>query len=63
MCSEQQDKTKINETIIKQIAELVKKIQFGSILIKVHDSRISQVEVTEKSRFDNMWVIEKGGGI
>jgi hypothetical protein len=63
MGSESQDTAGINETIIKKVAELVKNIQFGSILIKVHDSKIIQVEVTEKSRFDNMWFMEKGGGI
>jgi len=57
------DTTTVNETIIKKIAELVKNIQFGSILIKIHDAKIVQVEVTEKSRFENMWFMEKGGGI
>lgn len=55
--------TTVNETILEKIAELVKNIQYGSLLIKVHDSKIVQLEVTEKSRFDNMWFMEKGGGI
>ena len=55
--------TTVNETILKKIAELVNNIHYGSLLIKVHDSKIVQVEVTEKSRFDNMWFMEKGGGI
>jgi hypothetical protein len=57
------DTTQVNEAIIRKIAPLVKKLQYGSILIKVHDSRIVQVEATEKSRFDDMWIVEKGGGI
>ena len=63
MGSEPQDKTRVNETILEKIAELLKNIHYGSLLIKVHDSKIVQVEVTEKSRFDNMWFMEKGGGI
>ena len=55
--------TTVNETIVKKIAELVKNIQYGSLLIKVHDSKIVQVEITEKTRFDNMWSMEKGGGV
>jgi hypothetical protein len=63
MGSEPQDTTRVNETILEKIAELLKNIHYGSLLIKVHDSKIVQVEVTEKSRFDNMWFMEKGGGI
>ena len=63
MDTKAQDITTMNEAIIKKIVELANNIQFGSILIKVHDSKILQVEVTEKSRFDNMWSMGKGGGI
>jgi hypothetical protein len=45
------------------IVVLLKKIQYGSILIKVHDSKIVQVEVTERYRLDTVGLIEKRGGI
>jgi hypothetical protein len=41
----------------------VRDLKFGSITVKVHDSRIVQVEVSKKNRFDDVWNIEEGGGI
>jgi hypothetical protein len=40
----------------------VHQTKYGSINIKVHDAKVVQVEVTEKSRYDD-WFVEKGGGI
>jgi hypothetical protein len=52
-----------NEAIIKEVADIVKGLSFGTIMIKVHNSVITQLEVTEKRRFDTEMVLEKGGGI
>lgn len=52
-----------NEAILKEIAAAVRALKFGEILIKVHDSRIIQVEKTEKSRYDQFHSLEQGGGI
>ena len=52
----------INDAIIKEIAEAVAGLKFGEIVIKVHDSKIIQVEKTEKSRYDS-YHVEHGGGI
>lgn len=52
----------INDAIIKNIAEILSTLRYGEILIKVHDSKIIQVETTEKSRYDNFH-LENGGGI
>ena len=52
----------INDAIIKDIAEAVASLRFGEIVIKVHDSKIIQIEKTEKTRYDS-YHMEQGGGI
>ena len=52
----------INDAIIKEIAEAIAGLKFGEIVIKVHDSKIIQVEKTEKARYDS-YHVEHGGGI
>ncbi|MBF0477972.1 MAG: YezD family protein [Candidatus Omnitrophica bacterium] len=56
-------KYSINDTILKNIREAIGSIDFGSVEIKIHDSKIVQIEVTERKRFDDIWRIEGGGGI
>ncbi|MGA2401941.1 MAG: DUF2292 domain-containing protein [Syntrophobacteraceae bacterium] len=55
----------VNDAIIKDIAEKVHGIELGTITISVYDSRIVQVDITttEKKRFDDVWLLENGGGI
>lgn len=53
----------LNDAIVKDVNDLVRNLQFGIISIKVHDSKIVQIEVTEKKRFDQIWEIGEGGGI
>ena len=62
MSVHQANKDIANYNIIREILDSVKRIRYGSIKIKVHDSKVVQVEVTEKSRFDD-WFVEKGSGI
>lgn len=52
----------INDAIVKDIAEILAALKYGEILIKVHDSKIIQVEKTEKARYDTFH-LEQGGGI
>lgn len=42
-----------NDTVIKNIKEAVLGLDYGDVLIKVHNSRIVQIEVTQRKRFDN----------
>jgi hypothetical protein len=58
-----ESKNIVNDAIIKDLADTVRDLKFGSITVKVHDSRIVQVEVSKKNRFDDVWNIEEGGGI
>ncbi|MCX6340456.1 MAG: YezD family protein [Candidatus Aureabacteria bacterium] len=55
--------TAINKTILMEISAALRNLKFGTVTITVHDSRIAQIEVSEKKRFDNHWRFEKGGGI
>ncbi len=53
----------INDAIIKDIAGAVVGLKFGEIMIKVHDSKIIQMEKTEKVRYDAYHLMQQGGGI
>ena len=56
-------KSIINDAIIKELSDAVHKIKYGDISITVHNSKIVQIEVSEKRRFDDVWTVEEGGGI
>jgi hypothetical protein len=53
----------INDAIVKDISDAIGSIDYGTVAIKVHNSKIIQIEVTQKKRFDEVWRIEEGGGI
>jgi len=55
----------VNDAIIKDIVEMVHGIDLGTITISVYGSRIVQVDITttQKKRFDDVWLLEDGGGI
>jgi len=53
----------INDSIIKDLSSAVESLEYGTVTLKVHDKKITQVEVAEKKRFDEVWKIEEGGGI
>ena len=63
MEKDSQKKSIINDAIIKELNDAVRNIKYGGISITVHNSRIVQIEVSEKKRFDDVWTIEEGGGI
>ena len=53
----------VNDAILKEIAGTLSSLRYGDIIIKVHDSKIIQVEKTEKTRYDNYRGLEQGCGI
>lgn len=53
----------LNDAIIKDVRDAVQGLDFGTVLIKVHDGRIIQIEVTSRRRFDEAWKMEGGAGI
>ena len=63
MDGQAKEKNIVNDAIIKDIYDVVKKIHFGTVTLKVHEAHIVQVDVTESRRFDEVWLVEKGGGI
>lgn len=56
-------KNMVNGAIIKEISNAIGALEFGTVMVKVHGSKIIQIEVTEKKRFDDIWRVEGGGGI
>lgn len=57
------NKKLINEAILKDINDSIIGLKYGQVSVTVHNSKIVQVEVTKKTRFDDTWLIEGGGGI
>ncbi|MEN6440703.1 MAG: DUF2292 domain-containing protein [Syntrophobacter sp.] len=55
----------VNDAIVKDILEKIHGMELGSITISVFGSRIVQVDITttQKKRFDDVWLLEEGGGI
>jgi hypothetical protein len=52
-----------NDSIIKEITDAIQSIEYGELNIKVHNKRITQIDVPEKKRYNDLWKVEEGGGI
>lgn len=63
MAAKQNPKNIVNDAITKEVIEAINNLKYGQIHITVHNSKIVQIDKTEKVRFDDIWMIEKGGGI
>lgn len=63
MSTIQNSKKLINDSIISQISSAVEKLAYGTVTIAVHNRKITQIEISEKQRFDDVWKVEEGGGI
>jgi hypothetical protein len=50
----------VNDAIIKDIYDAVNDLNYGTITITVHNRKITQVEIAQKKRFDEVW--KEGGG-
>lgn len=57
------DKNIVNDAIVKDISETIHTLKYGTVTIVVHNSKIVQIETTQKDRFDDIWLLEGGGGI
>ena len=53
----------INEKLIRRIAESLKGIKFGHVLITVHNHKVVQIDRTDKSRCEITVQEIDGGGI
>ncbi len=63
MDSRQIEKSIVNDVIVKKIIEALDSLKYGYVQITVHNSRVVQIDKTEKTRFDDIWRVENGGGI
>jgi hypothetical protein len=61
--TEQKNKNIVNDAIVKDISDSIHNLKYGTVIITVHDSKIVQIEIAQKSRFDDIWLIKEGGGI
>ncbi|MGD0573021.1 MAG: DUF2292 domain-containing protein [Sedimentisphaerales bacterium] len=52
-----------NDAIIRDIRNAIIGLDYGTVTIKVHNSKITQIEITQKRRYDDSDIVEKGGGI
>ena len=61
--SENKRSSFVNDSILKEIAAALSSLKYGDIVIKVHNSKIIQIEKTEKVRCESFYNVEPGGGI
>ena len=40
--------------VISEISAILKNVQYGSIVITIHDGEVTQVDTTEKKRFSSL---------
>jgi hypothetical protein len=52
-----------NDTIIRDVRDAIVGLDYGTVTIKVHNAKITQIEITRKKRYDDGCLYEKGGGI
>lgn len=63
MSKQQINKNIVNDAIIKDISDSIHGLSFGTVTITVHHSKIVQIEVSQKNRFDDVWLVQEGSGI
>ena len=51
------------DTVIQELKKAIEALKYGMVTIKVHNGKITQVEITEKRRFNEPLEFEKGDGI
>lgn len=44
-------KEKINQEILEEIIKSIQQIKYGEVMIKIHDSKVVQIEKREKRSF------------
>jgi|GEM_PF-2485504 len=43
--------TQVSDEVIREVARAIEQLRYGSVEITVHDSRVTQIERREKTRF------------
>ncbi len=60
---ENRKQNNISDAALKEILLKTRSLQYGVVSLKVHCGKIVQMEITEKTRFDDHCIGEEGGGI
>lgn len=63
MVNRQESRDVSTDAVMQEIKKAIEALKYGTVTIKVHNGKITQVEITEKRRFDGPGEFEKGGGI
>ncbi len=63
MQTKQRTKNIINDSLIKDIREVVDQLAHGTITITVYNQKITQIETSRKQQFEDIWRVEGGSGI
>ncbi len=57
------DKELENEDkVLTKVLEAIKSIKYGYVQVIVQDSKVVQIDRTEKTRLDRKWVTDEKGG-
>lgn len=54
MSYKQHQENIVNAIVLKEIIEALNSLKYGHVIITVHNSRIVQIDKTEKTRFDDV---------
>ena len=63
MADRRESRDVATDVVLREVARAIEALKFGVVTIKVHSGKITQVEITEKRRFNDAPCFEKGGGI
>jgi hypothetical protein len=61
--SGQEQKDVLPEVVLQELRNAIGRLKFGTITIKVHGSKVTQIEIAEKKRFDGVAGFSEGEGI
>jgi len=53
----------LTNEVLEELVKAIRRLTYGTITLKVHNAKITQMEITEKRRFDEQPGFEKGDGI
>jgi len=63
MRSAQEPREALTNDVLEELVTAIRRLTYGTITLKVHNAKITQMEITEKRRFDEQPGFEKGDGI
>jgi hypothetical protein len=62
-CGRESNRDGLTDVVLQELARAISRLKYGSITVKVHDGKVTQMEIAEKKRFDESAGFEKGDGI